>query len=156
MRQLCSLLLAAVLLTGCAPAAGEPLTEPPALTVSAGGASVEALRGTYTWNYDNGDGSWTGVTADSLHPLDEQALAWTPVLETDAAEAVLAFGADPAAVDVRCWSDDCRGDTDAESRAVSVDGRTIPLEAGCIYEVHAEWTEARYGGDAYYAFATAG
>ena len=48
-------------------------TKPPALTVQWGRASVEALLGAYSWQYANGDGTWSSVEADSLHPLQAKA-----------------------------------------------------------------------------------
>lgn len=45
------------------------LKEPPALTVVCGDKTVEALRGTTSWMYQNEDGTSTGIESDSMHPL---------------------------------------------------------------------------------------
>ena len=48
-------------------------TEPPVLMIDdRSGNSIKANTGTYTWTYDNGDGTETGVCADSSHPLEWQ------------------------------------------------------------------------------------
>ena len=50
------------------------VTEPPELVVVCGEEQVTALRGTYSWMYNNEDGTSTGVEADSAHPLECKAL----------------------------------------------------------------------------------
>lgn len=48
-------------------------TEPPVLMIDdRSGNSIKANTGTYSWIYDNGDGTQTGVCADSAHPLEWQ------------------------------------------------------------------------------------
>lgn len=151
-----------LLLSGCAgPAAAqaeEVLTEPPALMVRCGEVVVEALRGSTSWSYDNGDGTWTSFEADSLHPLDEASRELMPRLVfPDAIEtrkAWLELDPVPDTVAVRCWSDTLWGDTGAPAQEITVEDLTISLrEEGCIYEVTAHWTSPEsWGGTASYSF----
>ena len=186
MKRILSLLLALLLLAGCASPAtespgsagasapapedggdaapvpeedgaayAETLTEPPALTVDAGSASVTAWRGTYTWSYTNDDGTATGVTADSVHPLDDADQL--PLLPANAAEAALTFSFHPTSVFVCSWT----AGTTAEEAALSdtampelANGEALSLQPGQIYEIHAVWESDWCWGDAYYAFRT--
>ena len=128
--------------------------EPPILTVTDGvGNSVNANTGTYTWMYDNGDGTQTGVCADSSHPLEWQEFL-TP-LTTSSATVELTFAVQPQEFTVRCWSDDNWGKTDAEEEFIACSGNTLELKpGGYIYEVVAEWTGENLvaEGTAYYGF----
>lgn len=142
------------------------LTEPPALTVSCeAGASVEAGKGTWSWNYREGRSSHA-VESDAVSPLEWAEL---PALVLELARipqdtplrAHLRFDHAPDTVEVAYWNGDCRGQSDAESSELPV---TFDEEAGCfcidlpdtdcIYEVHARWEEQSYGGSAWYAFCT--
>ena len=87
MKRLLSIVLAFILVFSMAAcrSAQEPLNppgsdgpskptakEPPALKVQDNlGNSVEAVRGTYSWMYDIGNGIWTGVEADSAQRLEK-------------------------------------------------------------------------------------
>lgn len=153
----------------------QPLGEPPALTVRAEDAEVQAWRGTYTWHVDDGEGMSRGVSSDSIHPL--AAGAWmTPLAPAGAETVVLDFGTAPDAVTVRAWgaahlvpdthkSDEVSANVtpedDAQAVAVPVSGSagegwTFALLAeDAVYEIRAEWTRAAdYGGSARYAFYT--
>lgn len=147
-----------VLLTGCASADPEVPAEPPALTVRCGEAAVEALRGTTSWYYDNGDGTQSGFVADSLHPLDEAARDLTPQLvfpaSAEAPETALEWDLAPDSVTVHCWSDTLWGDTSAPAEDLTVEDLTFALlSGGHIYEIVAQWTSAdTWGGTASYSF----
>ena len=69
-RYLCLALLPLALLVGCAGPAPEVLTEPPALTVRCGETAGEAIRGTTSWYYDNGDGTQSGDKQDTTGDTD--------------------------------------------------------------------------------------
>jgi len=116
------------------------MKEPPKLTVSFGpGDSVQATTGTYGWNYDNGDGTMTGIQADSPHPLD--LMDHLTPLETTVDTLELQFEVQPQSISVRCWNDSQWGNTGAESQKVSLSGNMLELkEGGYIYEVEATWT----------------
>ncbi len=141
------------------------LKELPALTVSCGESSIEALRGAASWWY-----SGTAIEADSIHPLQAKEYM-TPLLlpstdsYTDPLTARLSFDAAPDEVSVRCWSEECWEQVGAESEAVDIsddnDGSqgpvfTVSLKDGVyIYEITAEWNRSdQYGGTVHYSFYT--
>lgn len=138
------------------------LTEPPKLTISTLDNSIEALRGTTSWLYDNGDGTQTGIESDSMHPLDSNSKKYMPTLlitptpdfSKKPLEAVLQFDVSPDEVSVHCWSDKHWGNTSAESEDILVNDFAIELkDSAYIYEVIARWSSSeKYGGTAYYSF----
>ncbi len=71
----------------------EKLTSPPPLTLIIGEESFEALTGTSSWWYDNGDGTQTAIEADSPHPLTVRELM--PVLPASAERVTLDFPSSP-------------------------------------------------------------
>lgn len=116
------------------------MKEPPKLTVSFGpGDSFNAANGSYGWSYDNGDGTMSGIKADSPHPLDLMDQL-TP-METTVDTLELQFEVQPQSISVRCWNDSLWGNTSAESQKASLSGNMLELkEGGFIYEVEATWT----------------
>lgn len=114
--------------------------EPPVLTIlDSSGNSIEANKGTYTWSYDNDDGTQTGVCADSSHPLEWQEFLIPMITSDDTVE--LNFAVQPQEISVRCWRDAYWGHTDAKEEAVTLTGNTIELkDGGYIFEVAAKWT----------------
>ena len=126
------------------------------------------LKGTYAWWYPNGDGTETGINADSMHPLE--AKEYMPSFSNpDPSRAELIWTTAPDEVSVRCWSGECWGKPDSKSEAVPVEifetetldgsysrGFMIELKGGnYIYEVIAEWNSSeKYGGKACYSFYT--
>ncbi|MGI6617979.1 MAG: hypothetical protein ACOX36_08080 [Saccharofermentanales bacterium] len=134
----------------------------PALTVSTWNSSIEAMMGTTSWGYDKGDGTWSGVDIDCLHPLDSNTKEYMPVLQvaltSNSAEnpidAVLQFSIAPDTITVCCWSDIYWGNTSAEGEPVPVRDFTIALkDGGYIYEVFARWDSSdKYEGTASYSF----
>ena len=151
------------------------LKEPPALTVVYGeNNNVEALRGTSSWMYANEDGTWTGIEADSMHPLNAKeympCLELLPVITSPRSPLKVRMQWDtiPDEVTVRCWDEACWGQYDAESeeltvRTLMVDSNmeTAPIisvelkDGNYVYEVIAEWNSAEtYHGKARYSFYT--
>ncbi|MGM9618272.1 MAG: hypothetical protein ACI3W8_00320 [Oscillospiraceae bacterium] len=127
------------------------LEEPPALTVVSNQTAMSALLGTYSWQRKNADGTFTGIEADSPHPLDCKDLL--PPFETMETTATLTFTEEPDAIlSVQCWSDENWADTHASSETVNIKGNTIELKpGGYIYQITAQWnTESGYGGTAHY------
>lgn len=151
------------------------LTEPPELTVICGKNSVEALRGTTNWTYQNADGTNTAIASDSMHPLQAKEymqpldLIPIPFSYVDPTKAYLQWNIVPDTVLVRCWNEKCWGQTTAESEEIAVsslmidsDIQTAPSisfelkDGNYIYEVVAKWnSDEKYGGTAYYSFYTA-
>lgn len=151
------------------------LKEPPALTVVYGEeSSMEALRGTSSWMYQNEDGTWTGIEADSMHPLDAKeympCLELLPVMTSSRSHLKVRMQWDtiPDKVTVRCWNESYWGQYDAESEEVPAKLLCIDSSDGCdayfsvelkdgshVYEVIAEWNNAEtYHGKACYSFYT--
>jgi len=137
------------------------LKEPPALTISISDKNIEAMRGTSSWMYDNGDGTWSGVESDSVHPLDNSTKEYMPKLMLTSSElsstvavCSLWFDTFPDETTIRCWEERQWGDTSAESEPVSVSNFTMELkDGGYIYEVIATWNSSeKYNGKAYYSF----
>ena len=133
--------------------ASRPTSEkPPLLQIRDGaGQSAEAVLGTYSWMYDRGNGIWTGVEADSLHPLQMQEYLTPFVTADDTIE--LLFDVPPQEIAVRCWSDSSWDDPDAPAEEIPLDENKLELKSGgYIYEVTARWTGENLAaeGTAYY------
>lgn len=169
MKRLLSILLAVILIlsmTACQATQEPPdppgsngsskptSKEPPALIILDGfGNSVEAVKGTYSWMYDMGNGLWTGVEADSAHPLAcEEFLI---PLETSSGSVTLSFDVEPQDMAVQCWRDVHLGNTQASGEDISIDGNNLELKPGAyIYEICANWTGENLAaaGTAHYIF----
>ena len=128
--------------------------EPPELKIlDSTCIGIVANKGTYSWTYDNGDGTQTGVCADSSHPLQWQEFLVPMTTSDDTVE--LCFAVSPQEVSVRCWSDACWGKVDAEEENATLSGNRLELkDGGYIYEVVAKWTGENLAaeGTAYYGF----
>lgn len=128
--------------------------EPPALKVlDSTCMAIEANIGTYSWMYDNGDGTQTGICADSSHPLEWQEFL-IPMATADGT-VELYFDVEPQEIRIRCWSDAYWGQVDAKEEKVTIQGNKLELKSGgYIYEVVATWTGENLAaeGTAYYAF----
>ena len=128
----------------------------PGLSVQHDRQSVRALPGTSSWTYMNPDGTFTGIEADSMHPLD--AKEYMPVFPAVEGEVWLVFDTAPDEITVKAWPVSLWGNLDAvdEAIAVPVSGEKITLlEGGHIYEVFAKWTRfEEFGGAQYYSFCT--
>ncbi len=145
----------------------EKLTAPPPLTLIVSEESFEALTGTSSWWYDNGDGTQTSIEADSLHPLNAQELM--PILPTDAERVTLDFPTLPDVITAAfIVSDPSEEKPDAYLEECEVKHLCISTDKGCfdqfilelssgakIYEITAEWTRLPdCGGTARYSFRT--
>lgn len=128
--------------------------EPPALKVlDSTCIGIEANKGTYTWSYDNGDGTQSGVCADSSHPLESQEFLIPMTTADDTVE--LNFEVQPQELTVRCWSDAYWGQVNAKEESVTINGNMMELkDGGYIYEVVATWTGENLAaeGTVYYGF----
>ncbi|MCM1064364.1 MAG: DUF4362 domain-containing protein [Eubacterium sp.] len=130
------------------------LETPPQLMVICGETAFDALRGTYSWQKRNSDGTSTAIEADSAHPLDCKELFFK--FETTETTAVLHFMEDPDTIlNIQRWSEEHWGEPGADSESVAVNGYEIELEpGGYIYEVIAEWSTEKggCGGSVHYSF----
>ena len=115
-------------------------TEPPVLVIAdRSGISMQANTGTYSWIYDNGDGTQIGVCADSAHPLEWQKFMEAMTTTEDSVE--IRFAVSPQDYKVYRWSESYWGDVNAVSEYVETNGNVIELmDGGYIYEVVAKWT----------------
>lgn len=130
------------------------MEEPPALAVVSDMTSHQALRGSYSWQRIDQNGTSEGIQACGGHPLGYQK-ELQPALETTDGVAVLRFMEEPDEIlSVRRWSDAHWGEPSAEGEEVAVNGYEIALKpGGYIYEVQAGWdTDSGYGGTASYFF----
>ena len=149
--------LALFALVGCTQET-QVLERPPALTVRADDASVNAWRGSSEWQTAS-----RGTASDHVHPLDAME-EMTPLACTPGATVTLVFEtAAPDSVSVRAWSEDLWDEEEAESSAVPCtlteeeDGTwsLVLNDEDALYEIRANWTsDDRYGGHATYAFVT--
>ncbi len=151
------------------------VTEPPELVVVCGEERITALKGTYSWMYNNGDGTTTGVESESAHPLEckelmpDLPLAYSTKSSIDVFKAHLQFAIEPDEIVVRYWSTDCWNKPSEKSYELEVQALEVDfvdgsvatdyivklLEKNNIYEVIAKWNSSEeYSGTAYYSFYT--
>lgn len=153
------------------------LNRPPELTILYGKESIKALRGTTSWTYANDDGTSTSEESDSLHPLQAKdymtplSLLPSTLSSANPLEVNLRCDYVPDEVTVRCWSEECWGQTGdynntSEEIPVKIlmidsDGETEPIittelkDGNYIYEVTAEWNSYdKFSGTAHYSFYT--
>lgn len=130
---------------------GETLETPPELRIVSADGTVTASKGTYSWMYNNGF-NWTGIEADSIHPLEYKGLVET--LTTDDVAVTLEFDVTPDSITaVECWSDEHWGDTDAEGEAFELNDSKVNLKpGGWIYVIRASWDRENYDGSCRYVF----
>lgn len=129
------------------------LKEPPVMQVTCGAKDIMVYPGNYSWDYDRGDGTGSGIVACGLHPLD--AKEHMAVLQWKEDAAVLMFETEPDSITVRCWAGEYWGNTSALSEKISVKDNKVELKEGeYIYEVTAEWSRETYKGTAHYTFYT--
>lgn len=119
------------------------LKEPPELIVRSNDYEVHAVLGTYSWSYDNRDGTSTGIEADSGPPTElvtDQEDTLNTKLDS---EISLAFDHDPLLIEVYIW-----GRTE-RSRKVAVEDLTFLTDqtGDVVYEIYAKWNR----GTAHYA-----
>ncbi len=103
--------------------------------------------------YDRGDGTWMGVEADSMHPLQMQEHL-IPMTTTDDSIQLL-FDVPPQEYTAICWPESCWGNWEAPGETLAPEGWSIQLkDGGFIYEVTAEWTGENLAaeGTVHYAF----
>ena len=149
--------------------------EPPELNVVCADESVTALMGTYSWEYINEDGTYTGMEVDSAHPLEckdnmpDIGIFYATTSALHPGKAYLQFDVNPSEVEVRYWSEEDWNNVNAESEKLNVlvlaadyeDGSnstsySIKLQEGnYIYEVVAKWNGSEeYSGTVHYSFYT--
>lgn len=134
-------------------AESDVFTSPPELKLIFDGGSAPVNLGTHTWNYDKGDGTWSGICSDHAHPLECEALTEPVILPNT--QAKLAFEDAPDSIAIQCWPDSAWGVSTADSEGVTAAGFDLQMKpGGYIYEVRAKWNNdgAAYHGTASYFF----
>ena len=112
------------------------------------------LLGTYSWCYENADGTETCVDSDSTHPLDNNSQPDIITKMDDMNKIELVFSMPPSSYTVKRWPDTFIGnivDNVQNAEIVNVVDSAIVLsneDKGYIYEVYATWLQ----GNAYYSF----
>lgn len=164
MKRIMALFLALICALGLSGCGGDAvLKSPPTLTVMCGEESIEALLGTYSWSWFSRNGkTGEGTEACGFSPLERKEHIPCMTLtsgDADTLTAYLQFGTAPDEISVRCWGEECWGQTDAEGEDIEVEYGAdfiINLKNGnYIYEITAKWSSAEgYGGTAYYSFYT--
>ncbi len=151
------------------------VNKPPELVVVCGEEQITALKGSYSWKYQNGDGTCTAIEADGAHPLDckeimpNLSLAYSPKSSIDVLKAHFQFAIEPDEVEVWFWSEDCWNlpsekrqklevqavEADLVDGSFSIDYSAKLFESNNIYVVSAKWNSSEeYGGTACYWFYT--
>ena len=129
------------------PITGHYSTEPPDLYINYGGQRYKGVKGTYSWNYDKGNGEFVGIEADSPGPGDLVKDQSKEIYVDAGGILLLSFEEEqPDSYSVVVWRD--FDDTDYVS-VESGNQIILPETSGAvIYEVKANWVQ----GNAYYAF----
>lgn len=126
--------------------------EPPFLYVQDGKTQIQAWRGTTSWMYDNKNGTWNGIEADSMHPL-ECKNAIPAIKVTKKTTITLNFVKYPSSITVRRYKLNA-SDYDSYDE-ITLSGNLLEVKAGdYLYEVIASWSGQTYNGTVYYAFRT--
>ena len=135
--------------------AESPYKVPPTLTISLGNSFKKYDAVDYGWHYAAGDGTVASVVADAPHPL--QCKDPLILVDTTLADCEIDFSDWPDDLIIRCWSDSCFGNPDAESEAVITWKNTQfslkpAITGGYIYEITATWNDdgGLFHGTAHY------
>ena len=116
------------------------LLEPPRLSIDIGNESISPIQGTYSWEYDNNDGTMTNTTVDKEGPPRLAKQFHSPNVTTNS-EVTLNFDLEPNDYDVRIWKDD-----KVVSSSDSID---LTNKGEIIYEIIGYWDQ----GEASYVFS---
>lgn len=153
------------------------ITEPPALSIIHGDATLETLQGSSSWTAQNADGTFTSSEIRCGHPLKAKqsmpSLSLTPsyLSHVEPFAAYLQFEVAPDSVTVSCWSEDCWGQPAAIDKGESIPVTTVETpqtdatasiqyqfelkDGNYIYLISAKWNRSElYEGSAEYSFYT--
>ena len=138
--------------------------KPPELQVFCKNVMVKAWLGTYSWFFENGDGTQQAIAADSPHP-SECIDSIYPLPLTTSSEypektfsVSLHFENAPDSISVKRYKiTDGKITDNTDFAEIPVNDLKIEAESGrFLYEVIAKWNAANSEyGTAYYAFCTA-
>ncbi len=127
-------------------------TEPPVLYVDDGKTQIQARSGTTSWMHDNKDGTWSGIEADSMHPLECKDRI--PAIKvTQKTTLRLNLEGNPSKITVRRYKLSTNDYYNYDE--ITANGNLLEIKAGdYLYEVIASWKAQTYSGTVYYAFRT--
>jgi hypothetical protein len=119
------------------------IKEPPEVKVSSNNNKVVAVLGTYSWLYDNEDGTSTGIEADSEIPPKIVKYQTTPLITNLGSEVNLEFDKSPQELRVNIWNNN------QKIREVKVEDTSFKTDekGHLVYEIYAIWDQ----GSAHYA-----
>lgn len=119
------------------------LESPPELLILCENASIVAKTGTYSWTIDHGDGTGTGIEADSS-AAPELVKDSIPLTVSPKSSLTLRFKNEPAAFTVNLWQGD-----QSIKQPIADNMIVVPETKGnAVYEVIGNWDQ----GTVYYAF----
>lgn len=108
------------------------LLEPPRLSIDIGNKTITPIQGTYSWEYENKDGSMTNTTVDIDGPPGITKQFDSPNVTTNS-EVTLNFDMEPSEYAVRIWEDN-----HAVSSSDSID---LTSKGEIIYEIIGYWDQ---------------
>lgn len=135
MKRWICLLCCLLLLSGCGKKEAASTDRPYALEIEYGDSGVEAMTGTYSWNWDTESVEACG--ADPLEMLPDIPY----VNQSKATELRLLFAVEPDQLEVRFWTS---ADGYREGTPVEASGMTLPAPAdgaNYLFEITASWEQ---------------
>ena len=119
------------------------IKQPPELKVSSNNNKVVAVLGTYSWSYENSDGTTTAIEADSEISPRIVKYQTTPLITNLDYEVNMEFENSPQKVSVYIWNNN------EKERGVKVEDSSFKTDekGNLIYEIYAIWDQ----GSAHYA-----
>lgn len=162
MRRCFVLILACLILTGCAnkpaettaPETSVPdtiaeLTQVPDMRVSCGDDAFSVTSENYSWTAPGPDGTMSSVIACGHHPLERYQTREFRVV-TDAM-ITLSFPVEPDSVTVLRWAKDAGVKAIDRGETVTLDGLSFAMEEGSwIYQITVTWDRDTWSGNAEY------
>jgi hypothetical protein len=118
-------------------------SSPPTLTILYQDTSMDAVRGTYHWTYDNHDGTETTIEFDSSAP-PELVKGASPLSVSPKSSLAFSFSDKPSDLSVSIWEEN-------QSIQQAVVDNTIvtpELKGYAVYEITGTWVQ----GTVTYAF----
>ena len=129
-------------------------SEPPILSVGDVKTTISAWRGTYSWMIENENGLSSGITADSMHPLDcKDDIPFIKVFGNTTLSLI--FASEPTSITVKKYKSNAT-DYDSYEKISGISNMIEVKAEDCLYEIIAKWNDPTksYSGTVYYAFCT--
>ncbi len=126
------------------------MKEPPTLTVTCDGSSIDVGYGTASWYYVDENGKGFGMESDGPHPLFCQCP--DIAIPSENSSVIISFPINPDNIEIHYWPDKYMNDESAYDKYSNAEydsnsGKiTIPMNEGLVIEVIGEW---EYGNVCY-------